>query len=217
MKSLKKRLQDFAKKRSKRIDEKNRKRLENQTPSIICGNCLGGFIYSWLGLQFCSPFINLFLSNEDFISALENWDTFIQSPVVEFPTEEFSYPVGSVNGIKLHFMHFASFDEAVAAWERRKQRMNPDNMCVMFSNFCGDPLILERFEKLPFRHKVVFVDSKEMKTPSAFYIKGFRFYKKMLAFFKLKAVPNLFQLQNIFTGKRFIDQFDYVAFLNSIQ
>lgn len=63
-----------------KINAKNRERLNNTTPTLICSNCAGGFIYHWLGLQFRSPFINLFLTPEDFVKALENFDEFIDTP-----------------------------------------------------------------------------------------------------------------------------------------
>lgn len=40
------------------INSCNRNKLTNKTPALICSNCLGGYIYHWLGLQFSSPFIN---------------------------------------------------------------------------------------------------------------------------------------------------------------
>ena len=59
------------------INDKNRKRLKNVSPTLICSNCTGGFLYHWLGLQFRSPFINLYLTDSDFVLALENWEQFI--------------------------------------------------------------------------------------------------------------------------------------------
>ena len=212
---LKKIIEKITQKNSQKINVRNRAMLTNYDTCIICGNCLGGYIYHWLGLKFNSPFINLFLSNEDFIAALEDWDNFIEAPIVEYVQNEFPYPIGLINGVKLHFMHYSSFDEATEAWERRKKRITSDNMCVMFSNFEGEQSILERFEKLPFQRKVVFVESRTIKSPSAFYIKGYRLYKKMLRILRKEAVPNLFHVQNLLTGKRFIDQFDYVSFINS--
>ena len=60
-----------------RINRKNRSKLTNLSPSLVCSNCTGGFLYHWLGLRFYSPFINLYMTNEDFLTALENWDLFI--------------------------------------------------------------------------------------------------------------------------------------------
>lgn len=197
------------------IDSRNKEKLENSNASIICSNCLGGYIYHWLGIQFQSPFINLWQTNEDFIAMLENLETFLSSSVKEVRDSGEDYPVGEVNGIRIYFMHYDNFDDAIRTWNKRKERIDFDNMGIMFSNFDGDEKILERFEALPFKHKVVFVD-KPCDYKSAFYIRGFRMYKKIYKILKPNSVPNLFQTQNFFTGKRFIDQFDYVDFMNSL-
>lgn len=78
-----------------RINHKNRKRLQNLQPCLVCSNCTGGFLYHWLGLRFNSPFINLYLTPKDFIKVLENWDEFLKTPIQELKTE-YQYPVGQV-------------------------------------------------------------------------------------------------------------------------
>ena len=121
-----------------RINAKNRKMLMNTEPTLICSNCAGGFIYHWLGLQFQSPFINLFLTPEDFIKALENFDEFIDTPIKECKTSGKEYPVGiGALGIKIYFMHYKTFKEAIEKWNDRKTRINKDNMGVMLCNFTG--------------------------------------------------------------------------------
>lgn len=120
------------------INKKNRKRLTNMTPTLICSNCAGGFIYHWLGLQFRSPFINLFLTPEDFVTALENFDEFIDTPIRELKDSGKNYPVGvGAFGIKVYFMHYKSFDEAIAKWNERKNRIDKNNMGVMLTNYAG--------------------------------------------------------------------------------
>lgn len=197
------------------INSRNKERLENSNASIICSNCLGGYIYHWLGMQFQSPFINLWQTNEEFITMLENLETFLNSPIQEVQDSGVNYPVGEANGIKIYFMHYDNFDDAVETWNRRKERIDFNKMGILFSNFEGDEQLLRRFDALPFKHKVVFVD-KPCQYKSAFYIKGFRMYKKVYKILKPNSVPNLFQTQNLLTGKRFIDQFDYVDFINSL-
>lgn len=52
------------------INRRYRKRLKNTNVTLITSNCAGGIIYHWLGLKFNSPFINLWLTNDDYIRAL---------------------------------------------------------------------------------------------------------------------------------------------------
>ncbi len=76
------------------INKRYRKRLKNTNVTLITSNCAGGIIYHWLGLKFNSPFINLWLTNDDYIRALENFDDFINTPILECKTENVDYPVG---------------------------------------------------------------------------------------------------------------------------
>lgn len=78
-----------------KINTRNRRKLLNFTPVLVCSNCTGGFIYHWLRLRFMSPFINLYISNEDFLTALENWREFINSNVKEVKADT-QYPVGQI-------------------------------------------------------------------------------------------------------------------------
>lgn len=210
-------LKIYIEKRQDKINLKNRTKLSNHEPVLICSNCLGTYIYHWLGLKFHSPFINLWMTNEDFITMLEGGvEKFLSSPIKQVKNCKEKYPVGEINGVKIYFMHYKDFKSAIEAWERRKKRIDFNNIGILFSSFKGDEDILRRFDQLPYKNKVVFVD-KPSKYKSAYYIKGYRFYKKIMKIIKPKMVPNLFKNQNYITGKRFIDQFDYISFINSLK
>lgn len=190
-----------------RINKKNRKRLKNTTPTLICSNCAGGFIYHWLGLKFRSPFINLFLTPEDFIKALENFDEFINTPLKEVKNSGEDYLVGEgAYDIKVYFMHYKNFEEAVQKWNERKTRINKNNMGIILSNYSVEGSeLLKRFDLLPYKHKIVFVDKPVENLESTFYLKKFTPGRK-----------NLYRTISL-SGKRCIDQFDYVEFINSLK
>lgn len=189
----------------RRINENNREKLTNLSPTLVCSNCTGGFIYHWLGLKFNSPFINLYLSDVDFVKALKQWDRFLSSKIIEDKTSSYSYPVGTtIDGIKIHFMHYNSFEEAIEIWERRKQRIDNSNMGVMLTNWGGgQESVIRDFEELPFKNKVAFVNREIPNTECTFVIKG------------KKDLLNLHRTQKL-NGRRFIDQFDYVSFINGL-
>lgn len=65
--------------------------------------------------------------------------------------------------------------------------------------------MLKRFDALPYKHKVVFASEPVEDIRSAFYLRKYDTGKK-----------NLYRTISI-TGKRCIDQFDYVEFINSLQ
>ena len=184
MNSIKKRIKAHLEKKQNKIDSLNRVRLKNKDVTLICSNCGGGFLYHWLGLKFNSPFINLYLTNEDYIKALEDRENFLDAEIVEDTSGDETYPVGiGYLGIKIHFMHYATFEEAIEKWNRRKARINPDNIAFMFTNYGGYTL-LEQFDKLPFKHKVAFTDEKYPGIKSAVYIKGFKRFSKLYRIYK---------------------------------
>lgn len=193
-----------------RINQRNRKRLTNSTPTIIASNCTGGFLYHWLGLEFKSPFINLYMTPEDFLTAMENFEEFINSPIRECKNNDYDYPIGiGAYETKIHFMHYPSFDSAITSWNRRCKRIDMNNICIILSNWGGDKIEqLERFENLPFENKVVFTDKEFPEYRSAFCLKGYDC--------KNGYNGNVYATQTI-TGKRYIDQFDYVSFFNQMK
>lgn len=189
------------------INRRYRKRLKNTNVTLITSNCAGGIIYHWLGLKFNSPFINLWLTNDDYIRALENFDDFINTPILECKTENVDYPVGiGWGGIKIYFMHYDTFENAYSKWKERIKRIHRENMCVRFTNWSGDESILERFDKLPFKNKIIFVNKNYTEYKSSIYLPGFE---------KKSGVGQIWKTKNI-VGKRYIDQFDFVEYLNNV-
>ena len=205
------------------LDNKNRKRLKNLSPTLICPSCIGGYIYHWLNLEFRSPFINLFMENDDFLIAMENFDNFINGPIVEDKGSLCDYPVGiGVHGEKIHFLHYPNFATAIDMWNKRKLRIDKSNMAVMLTNLgCGieglrdgaspadvyqeEATVIERFNKLPFKNKLIFSD-KKFDMPNVVYIKNYKGFPQW----------GLFRLNKRSFLKRYIDQFDYVNYLNKI-
>lgn len=194
-----------------RIDRRNRSRLINTSPCLVCSNCTGGFLYHWLGLRFNSPFINLYLTPNDFVTALENWDEFISSPVNEIKTQ-LQYPVGQVviggKEVLIHFMHYPDFNTAIRKWDERKLRMEKDldKIGFMLTNWEEDESLLERFDKLSFKHKVAFAYKPYTNLKSVVFLRGFE---------KTIGSKNIYATHKI-TGERYIDQYDYVSFINSL-
>lgn len=102
-------------------------------------------------------------------------------------------------------MHYHTFEEAKACWLKRCARINKDNVFVMMTDRDGCTYEdLVRFDSLPFSHKVVFTHKYLPEIKSSFYIRGFE---------NEKQVGLLNQTKNIL-GYRYIDEFDYVKFLN---
>lgn len=192
-----------------KINEKNRKRLKKKDISIISMNCTGGILSHDLGLQFKSPTVNLFFRSEDFIKFCENLEYYLS--IDEFVEctdssviEERTYPIAYLGDLTLFLVHYHSVREAQRKWNERKKRVNWDNIVIINTDREGmTEELKERFEKLPYR-KVMFVHQPDEKHPSCFYIRGYE---------KQESVGVITD-HDTWDGKRPIDQFDWVGFLN---
>lgn len=193
----------------KKINKKNRERLEVYDTTIISMNCNGGVISHDLGLQFRSPTVNLFFKAEDFIKFCENMEYYLSiDEMVECTDlnviEQRTYPIAYLGDLTLFLVHYNSIEEAQTKWNERKQRINWDNIVIWNTDREGmTEELKDRFEKLPYR-KVMFVHTPDDKHPSCFYIKGY----------EEQECVGIITDHNTADGKRPIDQFDYVKMLN---
>ena len=114
------------------------KRNKNMDFTIIAQNCIGGVIYSDLGLQFLSPTINMFIEDKNFVKLVENLEYYL-SISAEPLTEKYidpvdnsiTYPKIKIKDIEICCLHYKDCKEAIDAWERRKKRVNLNNVFVI--------------------------------------------------------------------------------------
>lgn len=122
--------------------------------TIISQNCIGGVIYHDLGMQFLSPTINLFFKEPDFVRFVLNLEHYMACEL-EMRWEE-EYPVGRLEDIEIHFMHYETCREAKEKWERRKQRINWGNILVLATDQEGfDEVLFRQWKQIPYA-KVLF-------------------------------------------------------------
>lgn len=205
MKKIYNKVRNFCWKWCRKIkNRKLRERLTNSTVSIISNNCTGGVISHDLGLRFLSPTVNLFMDANDFVKFCENLEYYLSIENIEEKNDTTrTYPVGKLGDITLYFVHYKTFEDACAKWMERKKRVDLNNIRILGCDRDGmNEELMDRFELLPYP-KVLFTHLP-MNKKSAYYIKGYE---------KEKEVGLI--LEGIgWTGKRIIDQFDYVTFLN---
>ena len=202
--SIRTKLRELAR---RRFDSQNRKRLLNQDPSILSNNCVGGVISHNLGLRFNSPTVNLYIPAEDFIKFLENLDFYLKQDLIEKHRPDISYPVGVLQDIEIHFVHYESFDAAKAKWLERCRRLNMDNLYVIL--VCRDGYTMEmisRFDRLSYAHKVALVPFPMPEISCAVYIESFPKDGQ--------EVGNILTWTSKLSAKRYVDLWDYVSFLN---
>lgn len=186
--------------------EIKRMRLKNRDATIISSNCNGEYMYYDMKLRFMSPTINLSFDMNDYVKLLENLRWYMEQPITPYQDNRFDYPCGMLGDLEIRFNHYKTFEEAVAKWEERKQRINWDNLYIIAID--GDNCTeesLHRFDNLPYKHKVIFTHLPRPDIQSAFYLKGFEDQPGV-------GVALYFKKQ--FLIRRYLDDFDYVFFLN---
>lgn len=144
-----------------------RKNLINKDFTLISNNCWGGRVYQDLNQEYRSPFIGLFLYLDDYIKLLENFKYYMDQNL-EFTNiskhakaneerADHSYPLGLLDDVEIHFLHYKDELDARTKWERRKERINWDNLFVKISEADDCTIdILEKFDVLDFKNKVSF-------------------------------------------------------------
>ena len=200
-------LDKIQKKRRKKYFKKTKDRLQNWNFTLISNNCTGGVLVHELGIRFNSQFVNLSLSAPDYIKYLENFDKYNEMPLkfVE-PDAKKGYPIGKLDDLTILFVHYKTNEEAQTKWEERKQRINKDNLFVIFT--CQDGYneeIMERFDRLTFPNKVMFTNKPYPQFKSAFFCKEYENQPDVYMFLDFK---------NHFTMKRRYDVFDFISWFN---
>lgn len=143
--------------------------------SIISSNCNGGVILHDLGKRFNTPTINLFFDADDFVKFCSNLEYYIKQPLVNVEFDVLRrYPVGTLDDIKLNFVHYNNCSECIDLWNKRRLRVDFNHVFLMFTDRNGLTLeLLKRFLEIPYR-KVVFVSKKSFILSSeCIYIPGF--------------------------------------------
>lgn len=109
--------------------------LITQDITIISQNCIGGVLYHDMGLPFQSPTVNLFIPQPDFIRFVNHLEYYLTMELEMHWVEE--YPIGRLDDVEIHFVHYDNCLEARDAWERRKQRVQFDRIVVLSTDRDG--------------------------------------------------------------------------------
>lgn len=142
-----------------------RKRLHNDNFTIITDTCIGGVMYHKLGKQFRSPTINLWIYDKDFIRFVSNL-RYYMSQELRFVEGIDPTPTAWCGDVMIHFNHAHSKEEAAADWNKRRTRINYDNLFIIMSDRPGtdndgtDPYLSKEdflsLNKIKCKGKIVF-------------------------------------------------------------
>lgn len=184
----------------------NKFKLENKKPSIIASNCNGGVIYHDLGLKFYSPTINLFLYPKDYLKFISNLKYYLLLELSPPKKQNKRWPIGFLGDVEIQFMHYKSFEEAKTKWEERSKRVNYDNLYFIWTDRDGVTYEqIKDFDNMPLKNKVIFTAKKYNEFSCAYQIKSFAQEKEVGILSNFKR----------YSYKRYLDDFDYVKFLNN--
>ena len=161
------------------------KQLENKNFTIISNNCWGGGVYETLGLEYNTPTVGLFFYASCYTAFIKDLKENLSKPITFIDHSKYDeanrvrmnnpYPIGTINdNIEIHFLHYSSLNEASEKWERRKKRINYDNL--YFSLTDNDQCTIKEikyFDSLPYK-KVFFSSKKIDGIDSLVWLKQFK-------------------------------------------
>lgn len=184
---------------------RQRIRLKNRKFSLLTGNCIGGYLYHQLGLPFLSPTINMMILNQDFKKLILNLEYYLSITPITYEDDKFpDVPSAKIDDIILHFTHYNSSEEGIAAWEKRKRRIDIDNLYVIISDIDLSSKDIEELQSAKVK-KIVVMTSKDYNYDYCLYIPAFR---------GMDHVGDL--LGKTISGKwKFERYFDFVGWINS--
>lgn len=191
------------------LNKKNRNRLKNSNFSIISSNCIGGIISHELGERFNSPTVNMYFSTKDFIKFLENMNYYIDHDWIDISCEKYNYPIAKIDDITIHLVHYNNIVEAKQKWDVRKKRINYNNMYIIAIERDGCTYEdIKRFDELPFENKVIFTKCNRPEIKSSYFIPNTE---------QNNEVIDICGYKSKISGKRWLDDYDYVELLNNVK
>ena len=141
--------------------------LENTDFSILANNCWGGIVSRDRHLPYNSPTCGTYFFSKDYLRFLSDPRRYLESELEEVPFAASAHAeevfgkegrevlIGRMGDAEVVLLHYSSFAEAKAKWDRRKARIRWDNLLVKYSDQNGFlPEDFETFRALPFRNKL---------------------------------------------------------------
>lgn len=154
--------------------------------SIVADNCWAGFVYQHFRRPYLTPFVGLFIEAPCFLSLLEDLRGCLAHPLRPVHETRYehlrqargttmpNYPIGMAGtDIEIHFLHYPSWDEAVAKWQRRIERIRWNRLYVKMTDRAdAGPDPIRRFLGLPIERKIVLTNRTDVAGPEAVCLGG---------------------------------------------
>lgn len=159
--------------------------IKSKDFTVISNNCWAGRVYQYLDMPYLSPTAGLYFFAPDYIKFVSDLHKYFDIPLRFIKPEESKYyeeikkrnqtdkPIGILDDVEIVFLHYKTKEEAEEKWNRRKERVNYDNVFLKFSrmNLCSEKEIRD-FCNLPFENKFVFNTRKKTQYPCEIFWKN---------------------------------------------
>ena len=143
-----------------------RRHLHGSDVAIISQNCVGSRISDLAGNPYRSPTVGLFFDADSFLEFVGDLPRYLTHDLSEdlAAGRRAGYPVGRMGAVTVNFMHYGTFADAEAKWRERAQRVDVDNVALVFTDKDGaTDEHITRFAELPDSRKLAFT-AKEFPT-----------------------------------------------------
>ena len=178
--------------------------------SIISVNCVGGEIYSILGIPFLSPLINTSMNRKEFITMCRNLKEYMNSKLEVHKQDENRFigilcPDG-LEPVGIRFDHDDNEIEIQENWNKRRDRINWDNVVLI----CDDKDIndedYDRYDSIK-DYKKIMLTASDMS--------GKYDWCYQLKAYQNKQRTGTYNGKSLRGGWKFLYMWDFVSFLNS--
>ena len=152
--------------------------------TLIANNCIGGSILHDLGLRFNTPTINLQILPREYIKFCKDFRHYMETEITECKQSELSdvhkydlinmfghvpvneFPYGLCDDILICFQHYETFEEAKAAWDRRKARVDYNHIgFIFYIAWEADRHKAMQFYNLGLKHSAIFTERFDVGLP----------------------------------------------------
>lgn len=186
----------------------NDKRLRNKDFSIICGTCAGGIIYHRCRRQFQSPTVNLWFTEKDLQTMAKDLKHYMNCELRFLGRDSMGFPVADLGGVMIHFNHAKNEEEARELWNRRKVRVNYENVWLLSSDRGLSYEDIKAFGELPAKGRVMFTAKEYPEFDYCLCIKEYEGKRENVGVYMSDHTP----VMDHFVWEKY---FDYVGWLNT--
>lgn len=153
--------------------------------------------------QFRSPTLNLIIPK--FVEFCEDLENNLKKELIASEQTSNGYPVCMCGDIEIIGVHYKNCDDLIDAWNRRRNRVNFDNILLIATdNFVKNKDLADRYDRLPYP-KICFTSQK---------INDYDWMVFLPEFEGKEQVGDSLRYTNIFGVRIFEKHFDCVKWLN---